>query len=376
MEHAAKLDKPVIFAIGNAPTALIRLYELICDGIYRPAFIIGVPVGFVNVVQSKELIMKADVPYIVARGRKGGSNIAKRFHIPEIVIGLTIVSIGTSMPELFISVTSALNGYSDMAIGNVIGSNLSNLLLILGICAIIKNLKFKKETRYFESPFTFLITILVFALANNNLKGQPNTINRLEGVVLLLVCGAFIVYSIIMAKKGEDFDDTVDGISKDLAIVDIKTQSIKYLIKSIIYVILGIIFLKFGGDFVVDNASKIAGTLGMSEKMVSVTIIAIATSLPELITSIVATTKGKVDMAIGNIIGSCILNMIFIMGVSAIIKPIEYSVSYNMDFLILIVATALLCLFPIIGKKNEMTRLQGSVFLLSYIVYMCITIWA
>ena len=217
---------------------------------------------------------------------------------------------------------------------------------------------------------------MVFALANNNLKGQPNTINRLEGVVLLLVCGAFIVYSIIMAKKGEDFDDTVDGISKDLAIVDIKTQSIKYLIKSIIYVILGIIFLKFGGDFVVDNASKIAGTLGMSEKMVSVTIIAIATSLPELITSIVATTKGKVDMAIGNIIGSCILNMIFIIGVSAIIKPIEYSVSYNMDFLILIVATALLCLFPIIGKKNEMTRLQGSVFLLSYIVYMCITIWA
>ena len=326
--------------------------------------IIFIIIGFLLLIKGADFLVK------------GGSNIAKRFHIPEIVIGLTIVSIGTSMPELFISVTSALNGYSDMAIGNVIGSNLSNLLLILGTCAIIKNLKFKKETRYFESPFTFLITVLVFALANNNLKGQPNTINRLEGVVLLLVCGAFIVYSIIMAKKGEDFDDTVDGISKDLAIVDIKTQSIKYLIKSIIYVILGIIFLKFGGDFVVDNVSKIAVTLGMSEKMVSVTIIAIATSLPELITSIVATTKGKVDMAIGNIIGSCILNMILIIGVSAIIKPIEYSVSYNMDFLILIAATALLCLFPIIGKKNEMTRLQGSVFLLAYIVYMCITIWA
>lgn len=326
--------------------------------------IIFIIIGFLLLIKGADFLVK------------GGSNIAKRFHIPEIVIGLTIVSIGTSMPELFISVTSALNGYSDMAIGNVIGSNLSNLLLILGTCAIIKNLKFKKETRYFESPFTFLITVLVFALANNNLKGQPNTINRLEGVVLLLVCVAFIVYSIIMAKKGEDFDETVDGISKDLAIVDIKTQSIKYLIKSIIYVILGIIFLKFGGDFVVDNASKIAVTLGMSEKMVSVTIIAIATSLPELITSIVATTKGKVDMAIGNIIGSCILNMILIIGVSAIIKPIEYSVSYNMDFLILIVATALLCLFPIIGKKNEMTRLQGSVFLLSYIAYMCITIFA
>ena len=173
------------------------------------------------------------------------------------------------------------------------------------------------------------------------------------------------------ASSGLGGGAEVDGFNKTLTSLDINI-----LPKSIIYVILGIIFLKFGGDFVVDNASKIAGTLGMSEKMVSVTIIAIATSLPELITSIVATTKGKVDMAIGNIIGSCILNMIFIMGVSAIIKPIEYSVSYNMDFLILIVATALLCLFPIIGKKNEMTRLQGSVFLLSYIVYMCITIWA
>jgi len=170
--------------------------------------------------------------------------------------------------------------------------------------------------------------------------------------------------------------DYVYDIFNALAKVNIFDMNDYKTIVSRIYVILGIIFLKFGGDFVVDNASKIAGTLGMSEKMVSVTIIAIATSLPELITSIVATTKGKVDMAIGNIIGSCILNMIFIMGVSAIIKPIEYSVSYNMDFLILIVATALLCLFPIIGKKNEMTRLQGSVFLLSYIVYMCITIWA
>lgn len=280
------------------------------------------------------------------------------------------------MPELFISVTSALNGYSDMAIGNVIGSNLSNLLLILGSCALIKNLKFKKETRYFESPFTVLVTLLVFALANNNLSFQPNTITRLEGIILLLVCVAFIIYSIIMAKKGEEFDDSTDGISKDLAIVDIKTQSLKYIIKSIFNIILGIVCLKYGGDFVVDNASKIAITLGMTEKMVSVTIVAIATSLPELITSIVATTKNKVDIAIGNIIGSCILNLILIIGVSAIIKPVKYSVSYNMDFLILIVATLLLCLFPIIGKKNEMSKEQGAIFFFSYIMYMCITIWA
>ena len=179
-----------------------------------------------------------------------------------------------------------------------------------------------------------------------------------------------------MAKKGEEFDDSTDGISKDLAIVDIKTQSLKYIIKSIFNIILGIVCLKYGGDFVVDNASKIAITLGMTEKMVSVTIVAIATSLPELITSIVATTKNKVDIAIGNIIGSCILNLILIIGVSAIIKPVKYSVSYNMDFLILIVATLLLCLFPIIGKKNEMSKAQGAIFFFSYIMYMCITIWA
>ena len=201
------------------------------------------------------------------------------------------------------------------------------------------------------------------ALYTGNMIGN-NILNKVTGNITKQIAKQ-------SASSGLGGGAEVDGFNKTLTSLDINI-----LPKSIIYVILGIIFLKFGGDFVVDNASKIAGTLGMSEKMVSVTIIAIATSLPELITSIVATTKGKVDMAIGNIIGSCILNMIFIMGVSAIIKPIEYSVSYNMDFLILIVATALLCLFPIIGKKNEMTRLQGSVFLLSYIVYMCITIWA
>lgn len=295
----------------------------------------------------------------------GGSNIAKRFHIPELVIGLTIVSIGTSMPELMVSLTSAIEGHSDMSIGNVVGSNIANLLLILGLCAVIKNLKFKKATKYFENPFALIVTIVLFWLANNTLLGQANTITRLEGIILLILCVGFIIYNIVMAKKGEEFD----GISKDLIIVNIEQSSKRYIVKSILFVIFGVLLLKFGGDFVVNSASQIARTLGMSEKLISLTIIAVATSLPELVTSVVATKKGEIDLAIGNIIGSCIFNIILIIGVCAVIAPISYSLSYNKDIIILMAATLLLGLFPFIGKKDEMTRINGIIYLLCYAAY-------
>lgn len=316
--------------------------------------IIFMIIGFILLVKGADFLVE------------GGSNIAKKFHIPELIIGLTIVSIGTSMPELMVSLMSAMNGHSDLSIGNSIGSNISNLLLILGVCAIIKNLKFKKETKYFESPFALIATILLFILANNHINRQSNIINRTEGIILLIMCLAFIIYSIIMSKKGEEFD----GINKDLVIVDIKINSKGYIIKSIFFIILGIVFLKFGGDFVVNSATNLAKILGMTEKMVSLTIVSIATSLPELVTSIVATKKGEIDIAIGNIIGSCIFNILLIIGVSACISPIMYSVSYNKDFTILILATLLLCIFPFIGKKDEMTRLNGMMFFGTYIIYM------
>ena len=322
--------------------------------------IIFMIIGFILLVKGADFLVE------------GGSNIAKRFHIPELIIGLTIVSIGTSMPELMVSLTSALNGYSDLSIGNVIGSNISNLLLILGICAIIKNLKFKKETKYFESPFALIVTVLLFILANNQIGGKINAINRIEGIILLIVCLAFIIYNIIMSKKGEDFDK----ISTDLVIVNIKENSKRYMIKSIFFIILGIVFLKFGGDFVVNSATNLAKILGMSEKMISLTVVSIATSLPELFTSAVATKKGEIDIAIGNIIGSCIFNILLIIGVSACILPISYSVSYNKDFIVLILATLLLCLFPFIGKKDEMTRINGIIFFGTYVIYMinlCLT---
>lgn len=289
----------------------------------------------------------------------GSSNIAKKLHIPEVIIGLTIVSIGTSMPELFVSVTSAIEGHEDISIGNVIGSNLCNLLLILGVSTVIRSIKFKRETRLIEIPMTLVVTILMFAMCNIG-----HDLTRQEGIILIIWFILFIMYTIYMARKGENFD-------KENTVVEIKAkENNTSSIKSILGIIVGIIALKFGGDFVVDNAVIIARTLNISEKVISLTIIAIGTSLPELVTSVTAAIKGNSDIAIGNILGSNIFNILLILGVSAAISPINYSLSYNNQILVLIISTILLALFPFIGKKNEMTRTNGIAFLIIYAIYM------
>ena len=293
----------------------------------------------------------------------GSSNIAKKFHIPEIVIGLTIVAIGTSMPELMVSLNASIKGLSDISVGNVIGSNLANLLLILGVTSIIKPLVFKRETKLIESPFTLFITILFFIFANYSIFGDINVISRGEGVGLLLLCVLFIIYNLIMAKKGNEFDREKVKINK-------KEEKKINILKSLIMITIGIIGLKFGGDFVVENVRELAISFGMSEKLVSLTIVAFSTSLPELITSITATKKGEEDMAIGNIIGSQILNILLIIGVSSVISPITYSISYNMDLYILIGASILFVLYPFIGKKDTMTRYNGILFVIIYVIYM------
>lgn len=288
----------------------------------------------------------------------GSSKIAKKFHIPEIIIGLTIVSIGTSMPELFVSITSAIDGYPDMAVGNVIGSNLCNLLLILGLSAVIKSIKFKKETRLIEIPITLLVTIILYVLCNIEAN-----ITRKEGIFLIALFIMFIIYTIYMGKKGEKFED------KD-TLIEVQTDENYSTIKSILWIIFGIVGLKIGGDLVVNHSITIAKALNISEKVISLTIIAIGTSLPELVTSVTAAIKGDSDIAIGNILGSNIFNILLILGVSAVITPIQYSISYNKQILVLIIGTILLALFPFIGKKNEMTRTNGVAYLILYAIYM------
>lgn len=309
--------------------------------------IIFIILGFILLVKGADYLVE------------GSSQIAKKFHIPEIIIGLTIVSIGTSLPELMVSLTSALENHSDMAVGNVVGSNISNLFLILGACAVIKPLKFKSETVLFEIPFLVLITSMLYIFGNSTSKG---IITRQEGLILVILCVLFIIYNIWIAKRNSN-----DIINKLNHIDDNNTQPI---FKSIINIIIGIIALKFGGDFVVNSASDIATRLGISEKIVSLTIVSISTSLPELITSITATMKKEMDMAIGNIIGSSIFNIVFIIGVCAVINPITYSVSYNRDMIIFLTGVIVLAIIPYLGEKNKISRWSGLGYVISYISYI------
>lgn len=310
--------------------------------------IILIIIGFVLLIKGADFLVE------------GSSNVAKRFHIPEIIIGLTVISIGTSMPELFVSITSAIDGYPDMAMGNVIGSNIVNLLFILGISSIIKSIAFKKETRLIEIPICLLISIVFMIICN---IGQD--VSRLDGIILIALFILFIIYTIVMAFKGEEFD------KEDNDIEDKKDDGNKgSTLKDILFIILGIVALKFGGDLAVDNAVNVAKILGLSEKIISVTILAIGTSLPELVTSVSAAIKGKSDIAIGNILGSNIFNMLLIIGASSLIKPIVYNISYNKDMIILIAGTTILSLFPVIPPKNKMSRMNGVIYVIMYLGYM------
>ena len=311
-------------------------------------WIILIVLGFILLIKGADFLVD------------GASNIAKKFHIPDIIIGLTIVSIGTSMPELFVSITSAIEGYPDMAVGNIVGSNIANLLLILGMSSIIRSIKFKRETRLIEIPMCLGISLLLLLLCN-----LGHDVTRFDAGILIVLFVMFIGYTIVMAKKGEEFDKEDD----DEDVKD-KTKSSKSTIKDIIFLILGAVLLKFGGDLTVNNAVEVAKHFGLSEKLISVTILAIGTSLPELVTSVSAAFKGKSDIAIGNILGSNIFNMLLIIGVSAMIKPIVYNVSYNLDMIFLIGGTLVLSLFPIIPPKNKMSRGNGLVYVLIYVGYL------
>lgn len=285
----------------------------------------------------------------------GASSVAKKFHIPEIVIGLTIVSIGTSMPELFVSTTSALQGSADVSIGNIIGSNICNLLLILGLSAVISPVKFQKSTRNIEIPMCFAITVVFMVLAN-----LGNIISFADSIILLVLFVGFLGYTLYVAKKGQ----------AEAAEEEKEEQKNDSMLKNIFLIAIGIVGLKLGGDFTVNNAVVIAQTLGISEKVIGLTILAIGTSLPELVTSVVAAVKGNDDIAIGNIIGSNIFNMLMIIGVTAFITPLAYNVTYNVQLIILLFALILLEVFAFTKPKDNMTRSNGIVYVALYAVYM------
>lgn len=306
--------------------------------------ILFILIGFITLIKGADFLVD------------GSSGIAKKLHISELIIGLTIVSIGTSMPELVVSTTSALEGYSDLSIGNIIGSNICNLLFILGLSAVIRPVKFQKQTKWIENPMSIILTSIFLIICNTN-----QDVSRFEGLLLIELFILFLTYIIIMAKRNQQ--NVIIQLSDENA----KKISI---IKKAMLIILGIVLLKLGGELVVENAKKVAIALNISEKVIGLTIVALGTSLPELVTSVTAAIKGESDIAIGNIVGSNIFNMLLIIGFSAIISPITYNATYNSQMAILFVGMIMITVFPFIRPKDKLSRFEGLTCVLLYVFYI------
>lgn len=287
---------------------------------------------------------------------KGSASIAKKLGIPSIVIGLTVVAFGTSAPELAVNLFSIAKGTTDLAITHIIGSNIANILLILGISAIIFPLAVKKNTTYKEIPFALLAVVVVAIFSNDALiNGHGNNIlDRTEGIVLILFFILFLYYIFGLSK-------TKDKHEK------IKTYSLG---KSFLLFFIGLVALIIGGKIIVNNAVILARLAGMSERLIGLTVIALGTSLPELAISIVAAIRKQADIAIGNVVGSNIFNVFWVLGLTAIIKPIPFDTSINIDVLMSIVATLLLFFFMFIHDKHRLNRWQGIFFVLLYVAYI------
>lgn len=293
---------------------------------------------------------------------KGSSNIAIKFHIPEMLVGLTIVALGTSAPELIITITSANNGASDLIIGNAIGSNICNILLILGLITIIRPIEIDKDARKIHIPISFLSTILILFMGLGLFGSNTSTITRKEGLLLIILFIAYFSYPIIVEIKDIVYSYKENKTSKS-------TKNIN-LLSSILFIILGIILLRYGGNFVVDYSTNIAHLFNLPERIIGLTIIAIGTALPELVTSIFAIFKKDTDLAIGNLVGSCVLNLLLILGIGAIITPLTFSKEFIQNLILLSISTFILWIFNFIGKRNSITRLKGFLLLLIFVIYI------
>ncbi|MGV8945519.1 MAG: calcium/sodium antiporter [Lutibacter sp.] len=290
----------------------------------------------------------------------GSASIAKRFKISNIVIGLTIVAFGTSTPEFIVNIFASAKGNTEIAIGNILGSNIANILLILGISAIIYPLATKKNTVWKEIPLGLLAAILLGVLVNDMRidNGVFSGLTRIDGMVLLAFFIVFLYYTFGIAKVVEE--NTIEGD-------DIKELS--YL-KSIIFIIGGLLGLVFGGKWIVDGAVKIAELFHVSQSLIGLTVVAIGTSLPELATSAIAAYKKQTDIAIGNVVGSNIFNIFWVLGFSALIRPLPFSKNNDLDIIMTIFASALLFLLMFFGKRYIIERWQGILMVTIYIAYL------
>ena len=277
----------------------------------------------------------------------GASGIAEKFHIPQLIIGLTIVAMGTSAPEAAVSISAAIKGNADITIGNIVGSNILNILIILGLSSVITSLAVAKSTVKFEIPIMIAITGLLLV------QGLDGTISLLDGIILVAAFIGYLTYLFVMAKR-------------DPNMADAPAPQNKPLWQALLFTVIGLVLIVWGSNVAVDAASAIARLLGLSERFIGLTIVALGTSLPELFTSVAAARKGNADIAIGNIVGSNIFNILFVVGLSSLIIPVPFAAGFIIDSGVAS-AAAVLLLLCCLGKK--LVRWHGVVMLLGYGAY-------
>ncbi len=276
----------------------------------------------------------------------GAASVAAKFGIPQLIIGLTVVAMGTSAPEAAVSISGAYAGNADITIGNILGSNILNILIILGVSALITTLPVAKSTITIEIPIVAASTLLLMLL------GRDGVINFWDGVIIFACFIGFIIYTIISAKRSNESAE------------EIKLMSIP---KSLVFIVLGLAMIIFGSQLTVKSASALAQMIGLSERFIGLTVVALGTSLPELFTSVAAARKGNADLAIGNIVGSNIFNLLFVIGVSGLIVNVPFVSAFSFDALISLVAAVLLFLLCI--RKKQLSRVSGIIMLVAYIAY-------
>ena len=291
----------------------------------------------------------------------GATSIGIRAKMSPLIIGLTIVAFGTSLPELMVNIFSCAKGSSELAIGNIVGSNTMNILFILGMSALICPINVNRISIRRDIPAGFVATAMLYFMANDTIWGSQHTVNWVDGIVLLLMGFAYLLLTLL---KNDDTDRSEDP------------QAPLSWGKTILFIVIGVVGLYLGGEFVSRNAQILARNWGMSENTIGLTVVAMATSLPELITSIVAARKGNSDIAIGNVVGSNILNIFIVLGISSLILPLKFDFTMNMQLFILFAANALMLLFVFTGKGHKISRAEGALLVLGYIGFVTYSLMA
>lgn len=334
MDHAK--EKNMEKLINNAPFALVLVFLVI---------------GFILLIKGADFFVE------------GSSSVAKRLHVPSIIIGLTIVAMGTSLPETAVSVSASLAGNNELAVSNVVGSNIFNLMVVIGVCAILATVNVARETIRRDIPLSLICAGLLMLLGIVGLGDKTGmTLGHLDGVIFIVLFACYIIYMVRTAMKASKEGKKVEiegGSDEEIKLVSVPV--------SILFIIGGAIAIAVGGDVTVDAASRIASDLGMSQTLIGLTIVSIGTSLPELVTSIVAARKNEVDMALGNAIGSNIFNILMVLGIASAISPISIITENIIDLCVLIVFT--ICAWIFAGTKKKIGRAEGLCMVALYAAY-------